>query len=826
MYIQDKTFSSQYSELLKHDLVQTLLQTSKEGIGLFNATGEALFLNEHLLDWLQISAAHPCTLAEILQDSEEQQFLLKCLQEKNPPRTPLNLSLRSAQGIQIPVQVKLSASQDPEIWLLNVSDLRREWQLEATLSESLLQHHQLLHALPVPVVIVHRADGAILQGNEEFANWYGIPDKSLAAHPLSDFLVHPSDWLFLVEELKRRHNSCIKDIQVYNPDGSRAWSRTLAQTITFDGYPAIVLVFHEMTQSKQLEKAMAWNSLLLKAMMTTLSQFVANIDSETLFLHILDYLLSMTYSEFGFILALNPEEPEEICLMSVDHKRWNVDTIESFARSAQKEFEKLHRDQHPFVRPLFHQKLELEQIQDENHFPWVRQYMGIPLFSSGQLVGMVGLANSPYPYDEILHMELNPLLVTTGHILAAWRNDQLRQKAEQQLRQSNRQLTLLHQDLSELVANSAAPIFALNLHGLITTWNDAAIALTGYQQEEITTGLLLLQLVNPDQHSELELSLQRIRTSGSHESLELTLQTTENKRRQLLCGLTPRRAASGEITGIWVVAQDITFLREYQQSLQTEVQEKTSALQRTLFEQRQMTEHLKAMLKKEQSMFALRDKFIALASHEFRTPLTAIQLTADNLSHHSLEDLNEELRTKIQRIKKYADRLHAVADDVLLLTQLENEQILFRPELCELHELLQTITAEVGLTTNHSHQIHLQCPELQVRLDPNLIQQILINLLHNAIKFSPDCTEVWLRAQKTGTELRFEVEDRGLGIKEDEKEQIFQPFYRSESVLFKTSGIGLGLDLVRRALELHRGKIKLHSLEKGSLFAVTIPYRN
>ena len=828
MYIQKKPLQKLYPDLLSNPLLQTLLKSSREGIALFDCHGEALLLNKHLLDWLRLPPESPCALIDIFVPSPERDFLLKSLQENTILRMPITLELRSIQGERIPVQVRLNVlPDDVQLWLLNVTDLRREWQLEATLTDSHKQQYQLLHSLPVPVVIVRRSDGTILQGNEEFANWYGIPINSLAAHPLSEFLAHPSDWLFLLDDLKRSHDSCLKELQVINPDNTRAWSRTLAQSITFDGYAAIVLVFHDMTQSKQLEKTMNWNSLLVKAMMTTLSQFIASIDSETLFLHILNHALSMTYSEFGFIISLQQDRPQKIQLMSIDHTRWNVDIVESFARSAPKEFEKLYQLKHPFLEPLFSQKLELLPVQDEFYFPWVRDFMGIPLFSSGKIVGMLGLANSPYPYNDLLNMELHPLLVTTGHILAGWHNDQKRRQAEESLRNSNKVLKLLHQDLRELVENASTPIFALDLHGLITIWNEAAIQLSGYDESDIQTGLLLLQIVQPQQHADLEETLSKVKNETVHgESLELKLLTSTGQSIELLCSLTPRRSETGELVGIWAVAQDITFLRKYQLRLQEDVQAKTAALQRTLFEQRQMTEHLKSMLKKEQNMYTLRDKFIAVASHEFRAPLTAIQLTVDNLCHEPLEELNPRVQIKVQRIKKYADQLHEVANDVLLLTQFENNQVIFRPELCQVHDLLESIAADVSLSSNHSHTIHVSLPQLQARLDRHLLKQIVSNLLHNAIKFSPHCQDVWLRLEVQNQELILEVEDHGMGIKSSEKDLIFQPFYRSEEIIFQTSGIGLGLDLVQRALTLHNGRIEVRSLAQGSVFRAILPYRS
>jgi len=827
MLISTTSLLSLPPEIREQPLLMALLQTTREGVAIVNAQGQIQLANSRLLDWLQLWSAPEQPLAQFIVP--ECRRRLRQVMQTSQASFQMHLELLASDQTLLPVHLRMQRLEaEQPLWLLMFADLSRERQLESTLAGSHDQQFSLMQSLPVPAVIVRASDSLILQGNEEFSNWYGLPLNSLMLRPLLDFFVHPSDWLFLLEECRREQRICLRDVQVYNPDNSPAFAQTFAQTVTFDGYAAVILVFYDMTQHKQLEKSMAWSKRLLQTMMTAQSQFVGKIEPDMIFLHVLDHVLKMTFSDFGFIVACEPEQPEALHLLAVNHTHWGVDTAEAFAHTAQREFEQLHKQKHFLFQALFEPQVQISEQTEDLHYPWLKSFVGIPLYSSGQRVGMLGLANSPYPYNALLEMELHPLLVTTAHLIAAWRNDQQRRLAEQQLAETNQHLSQLHQDVRQLIDNACVPVFALDLHGLLTDWNPAISQLTGLDAERMLSGVLLEQSLTNDSVEALSLALQQICQGQPVGSLELNVQGTQGRDLRLLCNLTPRRDKQGILIGAWGLGQDITSLADYQKSLQQEVQKKTHALQTALFEQRQMTAHLSQMLEKEEAMFALRDRFAAVASHEFRGPLAAIQIAAENLCNPDVQLNPEQIQRKVLRIKKRADQLHYLVHDILLLTQLDAGHLPFHPELCQLGEFCEQVIEEVQLATRSTHLIHADYPQVLVRLDQRLMRLVLSNLLHNAIKFSFDSNEVWLRISLDGEaeQLHLEVEDRGIGVVEDEISTIFKPFFRSPRVIHKTSGIGLGLELVRRSLDLHQGRIQLVRLEQGTLFRVVIPYRS
>lgn len=815
-------------DLIDHPLLHSLLQGTREGVCLLDAEGCFLLVNECLQAWLgQTQELGTLKLDNLLVPSQEARKLKQCLRKGLAREERFLLDLQASTET-IPVQLRLSRIEwDGVFWLLQISDLRREPHGASNLLAS-PDADSLLNILPVPVVIVRTSDGRILQGNQEFVSCYGIPAQGQLTLSIADLFQRRSDWLFVLEEARRHNGQCLREVQVLNSDGSLAWAQICAQMTSFEGYSAMILVLYDITQSKQIEKSLEWRNRLVMSMMTAQSQFVANIDPDTLFLHILNNLLAMTFSEFGFLVALDPEFPETIQLLAVEHSRWDIETVEQYVRTAQQEFEQLYKQEHILLQALrTRQSMHLETDESISNYAWIYSFIGIPLFSSGQLVGMLGLANSPYTYGETLHMELNPLLITTSQILAAWRNDQQRRRAEADLQQSHQHLNHLHQDLRQLVDTACTPIFGLNLQGLVTEWNEAAVRLTGHSSSEVLTGTLVYQLVLKESHAQLDQALQKVREGEALAGLELALRRPADTPVRMLCSLSPRRDASGQMVGVWVIGQDITHLADYQQLLQQEVQNKTRALQNALFEQRQVTEHFKDVLNQEQAMSAFKERFVTIASHEFRGPLSAILMSAENLCN--LWDVlsPDQMKRKVWRIRERADQLNYVINDIVLLTQIEAGHIRFHPEMYRISELCEQIIEEVQLATQNTHRVNLVYgnEELLARVDKNLLRMMLANLLHNAIKFSFDSPEVWFRVLPQQERLLFEIEDHGIGITDEELPHLFEPFYRSERVIFRTSGSGLGLELVQRAVQLHQGEIEVKRLVQGTKFCLSIPLR-
>jgi PAS domain S-box-containing protein len=233
-------------------------------------------------------------------------------------------------------------------------------------------------------------------------------------------------------------------------------------------------------------------------------------------------------------------------------------------------------------------------------------------------------------------------------------------------------------------------------------------------------------------------------------------------------------------------------------------------------------------LEKEKELNKLRANFIAMASHEFRTPLSVISSSAGILESYNNLLNEEQKKCHLDKIQSKVKCMTQLMDDVLLINQAESEKLKFNPELLNLVTFCENIIDELtGI--NHLHQIkfnlfnHGNNQNFDFPIDKKLMQYILGNLLNNAIKYSPVKTDINLTLNITDREIIFTIEDKGIGIPSEEMDLLFNSFYRCKNV-GKIKGTGLGLSIAKRYVELHQGTIMVNSqVGVGTTFIVTIP---
>lgn len=234
---------------------------------------------------------------------------------------------------------------------------------------------------------------------------------------------------------------------------------------------------------------------------------------------------------------------------------------------------------------------------------------------------------------------------------------------------------------------------------------------------------------------------------------------------------------------------------------------------------------IQTALRKQQELNTLRTQFVSMISHEFRTPLTTILLSADMLSKYFDKLLPEERQKQINRIKETIQRMTSLLENVLTIGRIDSGKFSFSPKLCNLEELASNLVRNVEFNAGFSHKINLKvngdCKEAY--LDDNLISLAINNLLSNAIKYSPNSKNIDFTINCNSSEIEFIVTDYGIGIPDEEQKFLMQSFFRATNV-GNISGYGLGLSIVKRALDAHQGKIEFKSkVGVGTTFIVRIP---
>lgn len=230
-------------------------------------------------------------------------------------------------------------------------------------------------------------------------------------------------------------------------------------------------------------------------------------------------------------------------------------------------------------------------------------------------------------------------------------------------------------------------------------------------------------------------------------------------------------------------------------------------------------------LQRERELSELRAQFVTMVSHEFRTPLTTIQLSSGLLQNYSSKWTEEKKNNHFQKIKTAIKRMTELLEDILVVGKMESQTLECQPVEINLEQFCHEIIENLTLNDSNQHTINLFSNKSNFVLpaDPKLLRQMINNLLSNAIKYSPGGTSINLEINCKNDEVILQVQDKGIGIPQADKERIFDTFQRAGNV-GNISGTGLGLAIIKRAVELHKGKIYMQSQEGvGTTFTVTLP---
>ncbi len=262
--------------------------------------------------------------------------------------------------------------------------------------------------------------------------------------------------------------------------------------------------------------------------------------------------------------------------------------------------------------------------------------------------------------------------------------------------------------------------------------------------------------------------------------------------------ITAGSASSSSTMSVLIVLEDITTRKQAQEELQN-------------------------ALTRERELKVLKSSFATMMSHELRTPLTAISTAAELLEHYDWTP--EQRRAHFQQIRNAIEYMLQLMNDVLLMGKVEEGRVACEPQFIDPQMLSASVLEEMRLlaTDRHHLSLHATGNVRFLSLDPKLLRQILVNLISNAIKYSPDGGDISLTLDYRHSTIVLQVTDNGIGIPEIDQKHLFQAFHRAANVE-TIQGTGLGLAIVQRCVNIHGGSVTVRSEEnKGTTFTVTIP---
>ncbi len=360
---------------------------------------------------------------------------------------------------------------------------------------------------------------------------------------------------------------------------------------------------------------------------------------------------------------------------------------------------------------------------------------------------------------------------------------------EMQAREQHINEQLLFQ--ANILQNVRDGIIVTDLQGTISYWNAGATQIFGYQPEEMlgkTPALLYPDIDQQQMATDLQnilagndfVDIWRGRTKSGH-IVWVDIKTT------------PLYDERGSAIGFIGVSRDITQSKLVQEQLQE-------------FETR-------------------KDEFVALLSHELKTPITSLKGFTQILQRRFKEHEDEQALHFLTRMDRQLGKLGILINDLLEISKMQSEILPLHYEKFDLNSVIQEIVENLQATTL-THTISVEStPNIFVHADRDRIGQVLINLLNNAIKYSPHADKVTLRMTANQDEATVCIQDFGIGIAGDHQQGIFERFYRVPDPIEKTfPGLGIGLYISREIIHRHHGHIWVESQKgEGSAFSFTLP---
>lgn len=278
------------------------------------------------------------------------------------------------------------------------------------------------------------------------------------------------------------------------------------------------------------------------------------------------------------------------------------------------------------------------------------------------------------------------------------------------------------------------------------------------------------------------------------------------------------------IVDITVRKQAEDKMRNYSAELEKQVKNRTLILEEAIVELEKTKVNLRNALEKEKDLNELKSRFVSMASHEFRTPLTTMLSSLSLVTKYAEQNDKENQERHVIRIKNSINHLTDILNDFLSVSKLEEGKLQNFPQEINLKALIDEILAEMkGTLLKGQKLVFTHLGEETALLDPKLLRHILFNLISNAIKFSPEGKAIEVSSVKSNSIVKIAIKDSGVGIPKEDQKHLFERFFRAQNVTH-IQGTGLGLNIVTKYTELMNGNLDFESEEnRGTTFTVILP---
>jgi len=375
-------------------------------------------------------------------------------------------------------------------------------------------------------------------------------------------------------------------------------------------------------------------------------------------------------------------------------------------------------------------------------------------------------------------------------------------------------------------------ILIVNEKGEIIRINPSAEKLFGYEKDELAgkkIEVLIPQRFSSRHEGHREkfnknphprsmgagMELYGLKKNGAEFPVEISLSPYSAEGKKYVIGfiidITQRKQAEEKV-------------KNYSAELEKQVKNRTLILEEAIDELEKTKKELHKALDKEKELSELKSRFVSMASHEFRTPLATMLSSLSLVTKYGEQNDKDKQVRHVSKIKNSINNLTDILNDFLSVSKLEEGKVANAPSEIGLKKFVGELISEMKNIAKPGQKINLEHSGNEtVLVDSRLLQNILFNLVSNAIKFSPEDSGILIKTEAKEDWITISVKDSGIGIPEADQKHLFERFFRGNNATH-IQGTGLGLNIVNRYLELMNGEIAFESKENhGTTFTIKIP---
>jgi PAS domain S-box-containing protein len=387
-------------------------------------------------------------------------------------------------------------------------------------------------------------------------------------------------------------------------------------------------------------------------------------------------------------------------------------------------------------------------------------------------------------------------------------------------------------DSEALFQHATEGILVVNQQGEIVRINPSAEKLFGYISNELVGKKIEVLIPQRFAHNHtshrdkyannphsrpmgLGMELWGLKKDGSEFPLEISLSPFESPEGRYIMAF---------IMDITIRKQAEEKQKNYSVELERQVKNRTLILEEAIQELEKTKKELHMALQKEKELNELKSRFVSMASHEFRTPLTTMMSSLSLVTRYGENNDKDNQLKHVGKIKNSINNLTDILNDFLSVSKLEEGKVENLPELLDIKLFMGEIISDMqSMAAAEQLIVQHHVGKTQVNVDRKLLKNILFNLISNAIKFSPADATIDLHILVNNSTVRIDVSDRGIGISKEDQKHLFERFFRGQNATH-IQGTGLGLNIVARYAELMNASLDFVTEEnKGTTFTIIIP---